>query len=136
MSDLRIDRGCTPLGTFGTMVMPNGVRLYTVERPWLGNLPSVSCIPAGVYECEPRNFFRGGYKAVEITEVPGRKHILFHIANFPRELEGCIGVCSRLGAIGGEWCGLASRNAFEVFMGFYDTRKFSLEIREVTAHVK
>lgn len=123
----------SPFGTFGQMTMPTGIRLYTVERPWLENRPSVSCIPPGRYSCVPRHFFRGGYEAVEITGVQGRSHILFHVANFPVEVEGCIGVCSRLGVLSGQWAGLASKPAFELFMTFYGGKSFELEITEFSA---
>jgi hypothetical protein len=130
--DLSIGRFAhTPLGTFGSMKMPDGAVLYTVERPWLDNKPSVSCIPDGKYNCQPRRFFRGGYDAVEITGVKGRSHILFHIANTMNDVEGCVGVGSKLGAIGQQWAVLASKQAFEHFMSFYGGRKFTLLIENV-----
>ena len=62
---------------------------YTLERPWLDNAPNVSCIPDGVYECKP--FSGVKFKdVVEVTEVPGRSYILFHAANLPNEIQGCI----------------------------------------------
>ena len=132
--DLALTRFCySPLGTFGEMTMPDGIKLYTVERPWFDNRPSVSCIPPGIYKCAPRRFFRGGYDAIEITSVPNRSHILFHIANVATDVEGCIGVCSKLGALNGVWAGLASKPAFELFMGFYGGKEFSLEITEFSA---
>jgi hypothetical protein len=79
------------VGAFGKLILPSGVRLYTVERPWLGNAPSISCIPEGVYQLRPRPFFRGGYDAIEIMDVPDRSHILIHIANWPWDVEGCVG---------------------------------------------
>lgn len=85
-------------GTFGSMYMPDGTRLYTVERPWLDNRPSVSCIPEGNYWATRRRFFRGGYDAVEILDVPSRRYILFHIANYPKDVEGCIGVGTGIAA--------------------------------------
>ena len=131
--DLTLTRFCySPMGTFGEMVMPDGVKLYTVEKQWLGNAPSISCIPPGVYSCRPQKFFRGGYDAVDIS-VPGRSHILFHIANVATDVEGCIGVCSKLGALGQVWAGLGSKAAFEVFMGHYGGRQFSLKIQEFSA---
>ncbi|MFA0814041.1 DUF5675 family protein, partial [Microbulbifer epialgicus] len=44
---------------------------YTVERPWLGNKPFESCIPEGVYQCDP--YSSAKYPSVwELQEVPGR----------------------------------------------------------------
>lgn len=134
MSNLTLERfAYSPFGTFGRMVMPSGVVLYTVERPWLDNKPSVSCIPPGVYKCAPKHFFRGGYEAIEILNIPGRSHILFHIANFADELEGCCAVVSRLGVLDGRWAGLASKPAFDLFMSFYGGKNFQLEITEFSA---
>ena len=122
------------MGTFGKMRMPDGVRLYTVERPWLGNAPSISCIPCGDFKCVPRRFFRGGYDAVEIMGVPGRSHILFHVANKFTEVEGCVGVNSTLSCSEGVWCGGGSRAAFEKFMEFYN-REFRLRIENFVGGV-
>lgn len=124
-----IERAYTPLGTFGTLTLPSGVVLYTVERPWLDNRPRVSCIPEGEYECRPRQFFRGGYPASEILDVQGRSHILFHVANRPRDVEGCIGVGSRLGAVAGDWAVLDSKTGFRQFMSEVGGGRFLLQIR-------
>ena len=129
-SDLAIVRhSYSPLGTFGTLSLDDST-FVSIERPWLHNLPNVSCIPEGRYTCKPRFYYRGGYDAVEVTAVPGRSHILFHIANCPlTELQGCIAVCSKLGVINGQWGGLSSRRAFKRFMALFGGRTFQLEIR-------
>lgn len=102
-------------GTFGRMVV-DGVSLYTVECPWLGNQPYVSCIPAGVYACRPRRYFSGGYDAIEITNVPYRSHILFHRANRASDLRGCVGTGRSLGCLAGDWAVLNSREAHDYIM--------------------
>jgi hypothetical protein len=104
-------------GTFGEYLL-NGVRYYTVERPWLDNAPSVSCIPQGTYICKNRKFHRGGYDAIEITNVPGRSHILFHKANLPMELAGCVAPTSTLGVYKKQWAGLNSSHAFRMLMKY------------------
>jgi hypothetical protein len=131
-----------PDGTFGVITFPSGVQLYTAERPWLGNKPSVSCIPEGVYALGKRESrvvsrtsggsFTEGW---EVKAVPGRTFIMVHPGNYPLvDLEGCI-------AVGKEYqilmdkkgvprnaVGL-SRAAFEVFMREMDTSKYwDLEI--------
>lgn len=35
--------------TEGVLTLPDGQEIYTLERPWLDNEPSVSCIPEGQY---------------------------------------------------------------------------------------
>jgi hypothetical protein len=116
-------------GCFGEIAV-DGQRLYTVERPWLQNLPSVSCIPLGKYTCKPRRYNRGGYPAVEVCDVPGRTHILWHKGNTMHDLAGCIAVTSRLGTLKGIWAGLDSGTAFALFMEHYGRQEFELEIRQ------
>lgn len=115
-------------GCFGEIYV-DGQRLYTVERPWLGNQKAVSCIPLGVYTCRPRRYMRGGYDAVEVCDVPDRTHILFHKANSMHDLAGCLGVVSRLGTLKGIWAGLDSATAFALFMTHFN-REFQLDIRQ------
>lgn len=116
-----------PNGTFGHINV-DGIILATVERPWLENRPMVSCIPEGEYKCRPRRFYRGGYDAIEVRDVPGRTHILFHRANLPSDVAGCIGVGSRLGTLYGQWAVLDSRSAFDLFMANFGGLKFTLNI--------
>jgi len=115
----------SPMGTFGTM-MVDGVTLYTVERPWLNNMPSVSCIPEGEYRCAPRHFFRGGYETIEILGVPGRSHILFHKGNVASDVEGCVAVGSNLGALGHTWAVLGSQAGLSKFLEIHGDKTFSL----------
>lgn len=72
------------------------VRLYTVELPWKDNLPGLSCVPKGTYQLAPRGWEPGNPKGYdktrvwELVNVPGRSNILIHVANWARELKGCI----------------------------------------------
>lgn len=61
----------------------------TLELPWKDNQVRVSCIPEGTYYCKPRVSPRHG-KHFILEDVPGRTYILIHIANYTRELMGCI----------------------------------------------
>jgi hypothetical protein len=66
--------------------------LATIERPWLDNAPNVSCIPVGVYKAR-RYFSPSRHEDCWMLEdVPGRTYIQIHTANYPRHVEGCIGV--------------------------------------------
>lgn len=126
--DLTLTRfAYTPFGVFGEIYV-DGQQLFTVERPWLDNRRSVSCIPAGIYSCRPRRYAKGGYDAVEVCSVPDRTHILFHRGNRAHDSAGCILVTSRLGCLDGIWAGLASKQAFALFMEHYN-REFELSIR-------
>ena len=80
-------------GTLGRLTMGNW-GCFTIERPWKDNQPNVSCIPEGVYACQP--FSGERFKdVIQIMDVPHRSYILFHVANFPHDIEGCIGVGDR-----------------------------------------
>jgi len=116
-------------GTFGSLILPDGSELATVERPWLNNKKSASCIPIGNYDCGPRLYNRGGYEAVEVLDVPNRSYILFHKGNFVRYSKGCILVNSYHGAVGDEWCGKSSAVAFKAFMDEVGGQSFRLIIK-------
>lgn len=78
------------LGTKGILEVPGlTTHLFTIENPWLDNKKTDSCIPTGTYICKPVNSPRFG-KTIEVTEVPGRSHILFHAGNSPDDTDGCI----------------------------------------------
>lgn len=75
---------------------------YSIERPWLDNMPNVSCIPTASYSMirvdSPRFGADSAYQGQlwEVAEVPGRSAILIHIANWAKDLQGCIGLGSSL----------------------------------------
>jgi len=131
MKQLNIIRFCyAPTGTFGYAQSENGV-LYTVERPWLSNAHGISCIPEGTFTCAPRFFHKDGYNAVEVKGVPNRQDILIHIANVPKDVEGCIGVGRKLGILMGDWAVLDSKLAFEAFMAEFGSEPFQLTISQI-----
>lgn len=125
----------SPEGTFGHLTMPSGKIFATVERPWLDNEPMVSCIPIGIYRCNPSYYYRGDYEAFEITGVINRSRILFHIGNYVRNTNGCILINTRHGAVGHEWCGVASRSAYLSFMTELDSQPFDLVIKNIQGGV-
>jgi hypothetical protein len=127
-----------PFGTFGKFLCGSDW-LATVERPWLNNASKISCIPEGSYTCVPRFFNKDGYNAIEILNVPNRENILFHIANWPNDVEGCIGVGKTISCLtrvtgSSELAVLNSTEAFKVFMGYYG-EGFELYIRQTTGAV-
>lgn len=80
---------------------PDRFLAHTLERPWADNEPGHSCIPEGDYVVEPwtrpngDNVFivSGGSVCKlpdELSENKTRCLILFHSANFPRQIQGCI----------------------------------------------
>ena len=100
--------GSTPRGTFGELTVGNHV-LQTVERPYLGNAPRISAVPAGRYTLEPHHSDKHGDTWALVNHALGVYHepdpaakrfaILIHIANQMHELEGCIGVGKTLGVV-------------------------------------
>jgi len=75
----------------------------TLENPDMGNQPSISCIPTGVYRLGLRTVGGWNQKAanhsrigpnhegmIEVQDVPGRTYILMHWGNEPKNTEGCV----------------------------------------------
>jgi len=101
-------------GTFGNLVFENAPFAVTLELPWLDNKPMVSCIPSGEYICKRVSSPKFG-DTFEVTNVPGRTHILFHKANRLRDLLGCIGVAEQFGKLDGESGVLNSKQGYNEF---------------------
>jgi hypothetical protein len=100
----------TPTHTEGFLSWPGGV-VCTIERPWIedgnpGGKANESCVPAGVYSLRPHT--RGdGKKVVALVNSDlgvyyleddmlmegkgGRFLILIHIANWVKDIIGCVG---------------------------------------------
>jgi hypothetical protein len=91
--------------TTGSAVIKYGDTVQTcksLELPWLNNLPNVSCIPAGTYDAL-WTFSPSMLKYIyELQNVPGRSGIRIHVANYYKELEGCIALGATLKDINGD----------------------------------
>lgn len=95
VNELVLKRFCYhPKGTLGVIEV-EGEKFYTIERPWLNNAPNVSCIPTGTYETGWRESPRFG-ETWHIKDVPDRTYILIHVANYPTDVMGCIGLGTSL----------------------------------------
>ena len=104
---------------------------FTVERPWLNNIPFVSCIPPGKYLMKLGRYNAGGYDAYVVQEVPGRSLIKLHIANLPSEILGCIGFGDSITRLNDSLGVGNSRETFENFMDMLDrASKVWLSIEE------
>lgn len=108
-------------GTFGRFE-----KWVTVEDDYPG-----PAIEPGTYICRRTTFHRGGYETFEVTGVPGRSRILWHIANVEEDVKGCIGPGMRLGLLwedededtgeqGYKLAVLDSGQAFQEFMEFFN----------------
>lgn len=103
-----------PWGTFGIMRVGD-TRLYTIERPWLDNRKSVSCIPPGLYPMSRHNWFTKPGAQWRIDDVPNRSAILIHIGNTIDDIEGCIAPGMELGWVKQRWAVIRSRDATAEF---------------------
>jgi len=81
--------GSSSRGTFGVLRYGAVPFVLTLERPWQDNQQNVSCIPPGRYRCERVRSPKFGW-TFEVTNVPGRTHVLFHRGNTIYDTEGCI----------------------------------------------
>lgn len=71
---------------------------HTAEEEWQNNRPNISCVPADSYLCKRVNSPKFGI-TFEVTNVPGRTHILFHPLNTEEGSRGCIGIGVKLGVL-------------------------------------
>ncbi len=63
----------------------------SIELPYKGNQQNKSAIPAGIYELEYlSNSPSFKYPHYCVKGVPGRGAIKIHVANYVKELRGCI----------------------------------------------
>lgn len=138
---IRIKRvASTKDGTFGVIFRHDGVPFaLTLERPWANNQKGKSCIPAGEYavkrcKASPDYGFKDSPRfgnTFQVTNVPGRSHILFHKGNLDDDTRGCILIGEQYGFLRGHPAILASGPGFKEFLGIMATENgFILGITE------
>ena len=82
-------------GVLGLLHINGKPLSVTLERPWKDNKAWESCIPFGIYpltRLDKSKAFK--YPHYLLEDVPSRTFIKIHVANYPSELHGCIGVGS------------------------------------------
>jgi len=125
---LRVETGSS--GTFGALKVDKQVTCWTLEPPFAGNAPNISCIPTGQYWCRYTKSPRFGL-VFEVSNVPGRSNILFHTGNTTHDTSGCILPGERLGDLNGERAVLGSRTAYGKFLAALEkVNGFHLTIKE------
>lgn len=113
-----------------------GEWISTVERPWIpdpngkpGGLKFHSCIPAGFYAMEEHIDVDSGERTWALvgehvahypTNGIPRDLCLFDVANFPSQVEGCVGVGLTAGDINGEYGVQSSGSAMSYLRGAID----------------
>ena len=112
-------------GTYSTLHREDGSKVCCmVERPWMNNAKSKSCIPPGTYTLYPhKSPTFGECYALECKDLgvtrhgpSQRTHILIHKANYPSQLQGCLAPGVDFGFVGNEWAVVNSAAAFENLM--------------------
>jgi len=86
------------IGTFGKLQC--GVHSFaTVEQPWRDNKPFESCVPNGTYNLvsfsSPKFgevFAMVGATVSKYVSEKARYACLFHQANWPSDVKGCVGI--------------------------------------------
>ncbi len=81
--------------TLSTCILTDGHRqimtFKAIELPWRNNDRFISCIPDGDYPAKAiTRASRPNEYAIWLPDVPSRSGILIHMANFVRQLNGCI----------------------------------------------
>lgn len=109
--------GTSPLGTIGSFFLNGSHVCYSLERPWLDNLPFNSCFPAGVYNLGVPYSYKGGIR-IDISGIPERDHCQIHTANFITELEGCISPGTTFGVINNKFAILSPVTAMHTLANF------------------
>ena len=124
-------------GTFGVILSNDVPFAVTLERQWLDNRRSKSCIPAGKYtvtRCNKSPDY--GYQnsprfgdTFMVDSVPNRSKILFHKGNLDDDSHGCILVGEQFGTLSGDTAILASKHGFDEFLRIHrNVNAFNLEI--------
>ncbi len=123
-----------PDGLFGH-IEHKGLQFWTVELPWRDNQTNISCIPPGTYLAKIRkthtNDAVGLDVAYELQDVEGRANIQIHVANYPRDVRGCIGLGMARAHVGGRYMVTRSRDAIKSFYALMEGAPFLLEVVEV-----
>jgi hypothetical protein len=117
--------------TFGVLVRDDGIPFaLTIERPWLDNQRSVSCIPTGTYTAKRHKSPRFG-ETFQLQDVPGRSEILLHKGNIDDDSHGCILVGEQFNNVRNEDGITASKEGFAEFMALQrGCDEFSLTIKD------
>lgn len=117
-----------PEGTYSNVVTDSGYAVYGMELPWKDNKVDESCIPEGVYECGIGESPKFG-KVYGVKKVPNRSDVLFHPANWIRQLLGCIALGRAVGIVMGIKGLMSSKDAVAGFVADLDGEPFELTVK-------
>ncbi len=108
------------------------LRMFTLELPWRGNAPEVSCIPPGSYKASVRFSNRFQRELPAFHDVPGRVGVLIHSGNTTADTTGCVLVGMALDRERREIVGGTSRRALGLLLdALGDAPEFWVNIKPV-----
>lgn len=76
-------------GTLGHITIGGEPVCFSVERPWVRNIKTVSCIPPGRYSISEHKSASKGL-CWKLGGTAPREHILLHVGNTMGDSRGCI----------------------------------------------
>lgn len=116
--------------TMGTVVLPSGKLIKSIERPWLYNRRNISCYPEGTYLAKWIDRSASGkFKRVwHVQNVPNRSGILWHVGNLVRHSLGCTLPGLRHGTLGGLPAVLSSGHALNMMRKELEGQDFILVV--------
>lgn len=105
------------VGTFGVLKWVNDRAPFalSLEDPWLDNKLNVSCIPDGIYICQPFPSPTHGHTFQVMDVSGGRTYILFHRGNTHINTQGCILIGEKFHFLQGIPSIAASADGFKEF---------------------
>ncbi len=125
----------TIYGMFGTIDF-EGHKFYTIECPWRNNLPNISCIPTGEYECQVTMSAAFNKPLYLVKDVPRRSGIRIHSGNVAgmqskklvSHFHGCIGLGLGYGTVYRQPAIINSVAAVKKFRELLEDEMFILRI--------
>ncbi|EGR3070249.1 hypothetical protein DMW20_11860 [Vibrio parahaemolyticus] len=121
------------VGTFGELFDGEKLICVTVEQIWNNNKKAASCVPAGLYQVRRHTSPRFGDcfsisnpdAGVTVSGPSLRDNCLFHAANYPKDVKGCIGPGDKF--MTGTWGVSNSRKTLDMLKEKYP-EGFDMEI--------
>lgn len=141
MRDITLVRLTNPMYNFptgGALVINAEPSIVTLEPPFFHGYPSEHpCIPTGEYTCKKvfdRETLGGAFIPItyEVTNVPERTGILFHVGNARTDTMGCILLGLSYIKVNGKLGITDSRVAFKRFIEAMEKdNEFTLKVIQV-----
>jgi hypothetical protein len=86
----------TDTGITGTFSVDGEQKYFSIELPELfegeANVPNKTCILPGTYEVQRLWSNHWNQMMPHVVGTPGRSEVEIHVANFPHDILGCIGI--------------------------------------------